>query len=111
MRDGGGALPLEDGDAGREAVQEIAVPDRSDLTRAERAGERHRAQHVLYERRVVVGRGEELAAPAVAREQQRRVAALVGEQLAQVVVGGLRVTYLELHGRPDVDAVADRDGA
>ena len=54
------------------------------------------------------GSGNRRAA-AVAREQQRGVAATPAEQRAQVLVGGVRVAHLELHGLADVDAVADRD--
>ena len=62
----------EDGDAGGEAVQEVAAADGSDLARAERAGERHRAEQLLDRARIVIGRRRRTASPAsVAREQQR----------------------------------------
>src|SRR5438477_1290416 len=59
----------EQREAGREAVEEVAAPDRSDLSGAERSREWDRAEQVLHHAGVVVGDGEEVTAAPVACEQ------------------------------------------
>jgi hypothetical protein len=70
------------------------------------------------QRRVVVGRAEQVRAPAVAREQQRPtgrrvagVAPVAGQQRAQVGVGGVRVAHLQPHGRARLHEVAHDEAA
>src|SRR2546430_1898866 len=60
----------EQRDAGGEPVQEIAPAHWPDLARAERAGDRERAEQLVEDRRVVVGDLEEAAAAPVAGEQE-----------------------------------------
>ena len=60
---------------------------------------------------VVVGLAEQALAPAVAGEQQGGVGLGGGQQVAQVLVGGVGVADVELHRPARRDDVADGDGA
>src|SRR4051794_39384573 len=93
---------FENGDAGREAVQKITAADRPELARTERAGERHRPDHLLDDAGVVIRFGEHVATATVAREQERGIAAETREQRSEVFVGRISVAHLELHGRADL---------
>src|SRR5581483_11562283 len=99
----------EQREARRETVQEVPPADRSDLAGAERARRRDRTEELVDEARVVVGDAEEVTAPAVAREQQRGTGVDTTEHLAQVLVGGGRVPYVELHRLADRHTIADRE--
>src|SRR5207253_650190 len=87
-------VSAEDGDAGREAVQEIPAADRPDLTGAEGPGHRHLAEQLRDHTGVVVRPAEEPRAAAVAGEHQRAGARDAGQEAAQVLVGGIRVAHL-----------------
>src|SRR6266566_1033230 len=97
----------EQREAGREAVEEVAAPDRSDLSGAERSREWDRAEQVLHHAGVVVGHGEEVTAAPVACEQQCRLGVPPREHLPEILVGGPRVTDVELHGLTHRDLLAD----
>src|SRR5690242_15344027 len=101
----------EQGEAGREAVEEVAASDRSDLPGAERSRQRDRPQQVLHHARVVIGNGEEVTATPVAREQQRGLRVHAGEHLPEILVGGARVPDVELHGLAHRNLLADRQRA
>src|SRR4051812_46862392 len=66
-----GPSGAEHDDARRERVDVVAARDRAQLTRAEGARQRERAEHVLDRPGVVVRFGEEVLAPPGAREQER----------------------------------------
>ena len=73
-------ITAEDGEAGGEAVQEVAAADRADLAGAERARERQRAEQLVDDAGVVVGRAEEVPTAPVAGEQRARRAASLGRR-------------------------------
>src|SRR5581483_11639807 len=97
--------------AGGDAVEEVAGPDRAELAGAEAPGHRQRAEQLVDEAGVVVGLAEEPLPPPVAGEEQGGVGFGRGEEVAQVLVGRAGVADLELHRPPDGDHVADGDGA
>src|SRR5690242_5394334 len=76
---------VEQGEAGGEAVEEVPAADRSDLARAERAGRRDRAEHLLDEPGVVIGNSEQMPAPPVAREHEGGPGLGPTEQLTEVL--------------------------
>src|SRR2546423_7516356 len=106
-----GWMSCEQREAGREAVEEVAASDRSDLPGAERSGKWDRAEQVLHHAGVVVGDGEEVTATPVAREQQRGLGVHPGEHLPEILVGGARVPDVELHGLAHRDLLAARPRA
>src|SRR5581483_10971036 len=91
--------------AGGEAVEEVAGPDRAELTGAEAPGDGQRAEQLVDEAGVVVGLAEEPLPPPVAGEEQGGVGLRRGEQVAEVLVGRAGVADLELHRPPDGDGV------
>src|SRR5688500_18217415 len=101
----------EQGEAGREAVEEVAGSDRPQFTGTEAPRQGEGAEELVDDAGVVVGLAEEPLAPAVAGEQQRRVGLGGGEEVAQVLVGRAGVAHLELPRPPSSDVVADVDGA
>src|SRR5687767_7400377 len=101
----------EKGEAGREAVAEVAGSDRPQFTGTEAPREGEGAEELVDDTGVVVGLAEQPLAAAVAGEEQRRVGLGGGEEVAQVLVGRAGVADLELHRPPDFDVVADGDGA
>src|SRR5262249_37221510 len=105
------AVAGEQGDGGGEAVQEVRAADRSDLARAEHAGQRGAVQGGGDDAGVVVGLAEQVGAAAVAGEQEGGGGGAAVEHVAEVLVGGGRVAHLVLGGGADLDDVADLDGA
>src|ERR687897_1113338 len=61
----------EDGQGGREPVQEGLAADRADLATAEEAGERRGRERLGDGTGVVIGCGEHVSPAAVAGEEQR----------------------------------------
>src|SRR5680860_540691 len=98
--------PLEQREAGGEAVEEVASSDRTDLAGTEAPGQWNRAQHLLHQPGVVVGAAEQVAAPPVAREQQGSVGVDTGKELAEILVGSAGVAHMELDGLTDRHGVA-----
>ena len=83
-------------------MDEVLAADRAKLALGEEAGDRDRAGLGADDARVVVRLGEQVRAPAVAGEQERRGRRfLVGGQVklqqgVQVLVGGVGVADVEL---------------
>src|SRR6266852_3462622 len=73
----------EQREAGREPVQEVSTAHRADLARTERARQRDRPEQRLDQPSVVVRDAEQMAAPSVAREEERGVGGGAGQQLPQ----------------------------
>src|SRR3954451_18750460 len=107
----GGPSVLEQEDGSREAVQEAALADGTDLAGAEHAGSGTAFDVGVDDLCVVIRSTEEVGAAAVAGEHERALSLAPGHQLAQIVIGGRGVAHLELHRRADIDLVADRDRA
>ena len=95
-------------------MEEVAAADGSQLAGAEHAGGGASGDHRVEHLGVVVGLAEQADTPAVAGEEQGPIGPAAGQQLAQVLVGGRRVTHLELEGRadlgPDERSMAQKGG-
>src|SRR5438552_288643 len=103
-------LAAEQRDRGREAVEEVAAADRTELAGSEETGDLRAVERLGEDAGVVVGLVEEVPAPPVAREQQGGVRLPSGEEQAEVLVGGGAVAHLELDGGADLDQRVDGDG-
>src|SRR5215207_530015 len=106
----------EDGDGGGEAVEEVLASDGADLAGGEESRGRRSRERFVDRRGVVIGVAEQVAAPAVAREQERagRGAAAKrphadAEGLAEVAVGARGVAGVEADDLPGVDPGGDRN--
>src|SRR5262245_11979054 len=101
----------EEGQACGEAVHEVLTPDRTVLSCAEAPDSRDRTQQRGHYPGVVVENAEQVRSAAVAAEEQRAIGRRAVEQSAEILVGGARVAYVELHGLADDDRRAHRDRA
>ena len=99
------------------AVQEVAPPDRTDLTLGKESRCRDGAEPLLHDPAIVMGLAEEsLSTPATAEQEGSERGTLVrrsirSQKKMQVVACRLRIAKVELHGLAFLNDVSDRDGS
>src|SRR5437764_2444171 len=102
---------LEQGDRGREAVEEVSTTHGTELACGEETGHGNLAHRLGQGAGVVVGAAEQPRAATVAGEHQGRIGVTPVQHAPQVLVGGDRVTEMELDRRAQLDDVVHGDGA
>src|SRR4029077_18542795 len=95
----------EEGEAGREPVQEVAGADRAEFPGAEAPRQGEGAEELVDDAGVVGGPPGEPLPPPVAGEEDGGVGLGRGQEVAEVLVGRAGVADLELHGAPDGNVV------
>src|SRR6266516_6438512 len=105
----------EDGQGGREAVQEGLAADGADLAAAEEAGQGLSPKRLGDDARVVIRLREHVRPAPVAGEEQRpgwpRLAERASERLAEICVRRGRIADEEAQGLADPHRVAEREPA
>lgn len=105
----------EDDHAGRVAVQEIAPPDRTDLSLREKSSRGERPEALLHDSTIVMGLAKEaLSTPATTEQEgsKRRILvlrAIRSQEKVQVVAGRFGIAEMELHGLAFLNDVSDGD--
>ena len=107
----------EDDHTGRVAVQEIASPDRTNLSLREKSSRRERPEAFLHDSTIVMGLAKEsLSTPATTEQEGSEWGAPVcrsirSQEKVQVVACRLRIAEVELHGLAFLNDVSDGDGS
>ena len=105
----------EDDHAGRVAMQEIAPPDRTDLSLREESSRGERPETLLHDSTIVMGLAKEaLSTPATTEQEgsKRRVLvlrAIRSQENVQVVAGRFGIAEMKLHSLPFLNDVSDGD--
>ena len=106
----------EDDHTGRVAVQEIASPDRANLSLREKTSRRERPEALLHNSTIVMGLAKEaLSTPATTEQEGSERGILVlrsirSQEKVQVVAGRFCIAEMELHGLAFLNDVSDSDG-
>ena len=105
----------EDDHAGRVAVQEIASPDRTNLTLREKTSRRERPEALLHDATIVMGLAKEaLSTPATTEQEGSERGILVlrsirSQEKVQVVAGRFCIAEMKLYGLAFLNDISDSD--
>ena len=105
----------EDDYTGRVAVQEIASPDRTNLSLREKTSRRKRPEALLHDATIVMGLAKEaLSTPATTEQEGSERGILVlrsirSQEKVQVVAGRFCIAEMKLHGLAFLNDISDSD--
>lgn len=105
----------ENDHAGRVAVQEIAPPDRTNLSLREKSSRRERSEALLHDTTIVMGLAKEsLSTPATTEQEGSKRGILVlrsirSQEKVQVIAGRFCIAEMELHSLAFLNDISDGD--